>query len=59
MMNFVENMSGLTNHHFIAKCQSKYLKEKKLIISQEECIVLLDFQENYTFLVQDAIQGYL
>lgn len=53
-----QNMTILTKHHFIAKCQSKYLKDKKLTISQEECIVLLDFSENYTFLVQDAIQGY-
>lgn len=56
--SFVEHMSVLTKHHFIAKSQSKYLKDKKLALLQEECIVLLDFAENYSFIVQDAIQGF-
>ncbi|GBN70056.1 hypothetical protein AVEN_138700-1 [Araneus ventricosus] len=51
-------MPNLTKHHFIAKSQSKYLKDMKLNIPQEECIVLLDFSENYSFIVQDAIQGF-
>ncbi|GBN96229.1 hypothetical protein AVEN_174177-1 [Araneus ventricosus] len=56
--SFVGCMPNLTKHHFIAKSQSKYLKDMKLNIPQEECIVLLDFSENYSFIVQDAIQGF-
>lgn len=51
-------MPSLTKPHFIAKCQSKYLKDMKLNIPQVECIVLLDFSEIYSFIVQDAIQGF-
>ena len=28
------------------------------VIKQYTCIILMDFAENYSFLVQDAIQGF-
>ena len=49
---------SLRQHHFTAKAQSGYISSLKESLSQEEAIVLLDFAENYSFIVQDAVQGY-
>ena len=47
----------ITSHSFTAKSQSSYLKHLKEMISPDEA-VLEDFAKNYTFVVQDKIQGY-
>lgn len=48
----------LTKHHYIAKAQSTYLKLLKEKINHGEVIIIGDFSENYTFVVQDATQGF-
>jgi hypothetical protein len=53
-----EQLIKLKTHHFIAKQQSSYLRAKKESLLETECIVLGDFAENYTFVVQDEIQSY-
>ncbi len=54
-----EKILELKKHHFTAKQQSQHLKKlKDNIQEEEECIILGDFAENYSFVVQDAIQGY-
>lgn len=55
---FCEKMKKLVPHHFITDYQSKYLKQLKLNLKAGECIIICDFSENYSFLVQDAIQGF-
>ena len=50
-------MDNLTTHHYIAKAQAQYLRECKEQLSEDTALVLLDFAENYSFLVQDAVQG--
>ena len=54
----VSQISSLTNHSFIAKAQASYLSKQKESLNKGTAIVLLDFSENYSFLVQDAAQGY-
>lgn len=49
---------NLTRHHFVAKTQTNYLKELKESLHDNEAIVLGDFSENYSFIVQDAAQGF-
>jgi hypothetical protein len=53
-----EKLDKLTSHHFIAKHQSSYLAQLKNDIHQNEAVVILDFAENYSFLIQDAAQGF-
>ncbi len=53
-----ERTDKLAVHHFISKHQSSYFRNLKENLSQSECIILLDFAENYSFIVQDAAQGY-
>lgn len=53
-----KKISDLTTHHFVAQAQSSYLKNLKSYLPAGEMIVLGDFAENYSFIVQDEIQGY-
>ena len=54
----VEKLKKLLSHHFIYKQQQNFLQNKKETLSDNECIIILDFAENYTFMVQDAIQSF-
>ena len=54
----VDTISKLTVYSFIAKSQARYIKNRKDNMSETSCIVLLDFAENYQFVVQDEIQGF-
>ena len=51
----VKNIDNLTAHSYIAKCQARYLKSRKENLPDNSMLVLGDFAENYTFLVQDII----
>ncbi|KAL5487220.1 hypothetical protein EMCRGX_G019797 [Ephydatia muelleri] len=55
---FIEKLQVLSRHDFIAKEQSNYLKDRKAALNEDKVLVLGDFSENYTFIIQDAIQGY-
>ena len=52
----VNAISNLTVHSFIAKSQCRI--RKKNCVEHHACIALLDFAENYQFMVQDEIQGF-
>ena len=51
-----EKCDSCTSHHFTAKAQANYLKEQKAI--NEQAIILMDFAESYSFVCQDAVQGF-
>ena len=53
-----EKVFELCEHCFISKAQSNFLKYKKETVSQNEAIILLDFAENYSFIIQDAVQRF-
>ena len=54
----VKKVDDLTAHHFIAKHQSKFITDLKSKLSPNEILLILDFAENYSFVVQDAAQGF-
>lgn len=60
--NFIELLCAqyekLAAHHFVAKAQAAYMSSTKETLSENTALVLLDFSENYSFLVQDAVQGF-
>ena len=41
------NVCVCTEHHFIAKSQSNFFKKRKDTLNQDDCILVLDFAENY------------
>jgi len=60
---FLESLSkkiaSLVRHHFLAQKQAQYFKELKENLELEtEAVVVGDFAENYSFIVQDAAQGF-
>ena len=55
---FLEKFDLLRRHHFIAKAQSAFFQSTKETLPGDTVIILLDFTENYSFLVQNAVQGY-
>jgi hypothetical protein len=54
----VHRTDQLTSHHYIAKHQSAFLSNLKQELKPGEAIIILDFAENYSFVVQDAAQGF-
>lgn len=45
-------------HDFIAKEQARYLKERRDSLDLGEFIIVGDFAENYSFVLQDAVQSF-
>ena len=48
----------LTEHHFIAKKQSEFLRVQKASLKSDEAVLILDFAKNHSFIVQDCAQSY-
>ena len=59
---FVEALTDklyeLCHHHFTKEVQSSYLTGAKATLDDQTCLILMDFAENHSFLLQDAIQGF-
>lgn len=56
--SLIESLEKLLSHSFTAKQQSQYLNHLKETIAIGVFITLLDFSENFSFIVQDAVQGF-
>lgn len=54
----LEASANLRKHNFIAKQQASFLADLKANLKEGEVIVMGDFSENYSFEIQDAVQGY-
>ena len=49
----------LVRHHYVAQQQSQYFKQlKESLPPESEVVIVGDFSENYSFIVQDAAQGF-
>ena len=55
--SFIEKLEVLKTHDFIYKQQACYFNELKENLNEDSCISVGDFSENFTFLIQDAVQG--
>jgi len=55
---FVEKLETLKPHNFIAKQQASYLNSVKENLLPGEFLVIGDFSENYSFVVQDKAQSF-
>ena len=54
----MEKLVKLTAHSYISKCQSKYLKNHIEKLPSNSAIILGDFAENYSFVVEDEVQVF-
>jgi hypothetical protein len=59
---FVEKLTlklqQLCRHHYISDKQGKFFKQLKENLKEEECLILLDFAENYSLMIQDEVQSH-
>ena len=56
--SFLDKLETLRRHDFIAKQQSRYLAERKESLKEGEFLVIEDFSENFSFVVQDEAQSF-
>ena len=45
-------------HHFLMLQQRDYINSLKLQLKEDEAILYVDFAENYSFVIQDEVQGF-
>ena len=55
---FCEKLEVLRPHAFIAAQQASFYSDRKSTLSPRYMLVTVDFSENYSFILQDAAQGY-
>ena len=59
LIDMISNsIDKLTSHSYIAKAQSSHLKLRKENVDENTILVLVDFSENFTFIIQDEIHSY-
>ena len=56
--DLIDKLSNLQRHSFIATQQSRFMREIKEGPVDGQVLVICDFAENYSFVLQDEIQGY-
>ena len=52
------SLQKLSGHHFIAKKRGVCLKHGKENLVRRASVVLMGVAENYSYLIQDAVQGF-
>ncbi|GBM83399.1 hypothetical protein AVEN_59397-1 [Araneus ventricosus] len=57
-MLVTEKIVGLMPHSYISKIQTSYLKTRKENLKDDECLILIEFAENYNFVLQNEVQSY-
>ena len=55
---FITMMKKLVVHDFTAKMQSSFMQQKKESLKEGEFLVIADFSENFSFVVQDEVQSF-
>ena len=55
---FCEKLDVLRPHAFIATQQASFYQDRKSTLTSGEVLVVADFSENYSFVLQDAAQGF-
>ena len=55
---FVTMVKKLLVHDFVAKQQTAFMQKTKESLKEGEFLVIADFSENYSFVVQDEVQSF-
>lgn len=54
----IKKIESLIPHSYITKTQNSYMKQRKENLAFNEVLVLMDFAENYNFILQNEVQSY-
>jgi hypothetical protein len=55
---FCNKIKNYQRHDFMTKMQATYYREIKMSLKDDEVLVVCDFAENYSFVLQDEIQSF-
>lgn len=55
---FIEKLKNLLPHSLISKEQNAFLNFRKNSLKENEYVIVCDFSENVSFVVQDCVQGF-
>lgn len=55
--HFIETIPAMLKHSYIAKHQGAFFQQKRDNLKKGEVLILGDFAENYSFVIQDAVYG--
>lgn len=55
---FCKKLINLIPHNFIKQQQQEFIKDQKNILKPSEFLVMADFSENYSCVIQNEVQGY-
>lgn len=62
LSSFIEELTNdlykLSIHHYTSEIQKEYLNHCKNNLTEDTCIILMDFSENYAFIVQNSVQAW-
>ena len=58
LKGFCSDLPSFVEYDYIKKSQASFIEEKKNNLKDGEFVVCLDYSENYTCQIQDAIQSY-
>lgn len=53
-----EEINLLTVHHYVSEAQKLYLNHCKSNLNDDTCIIIMDFSENYSFIIQQSVQSF-
>ena len=48
----------MTAHGYISKSQSTYIMNQNKNLDSDTCITMIDFAENYQYVLRDEIQSF-
>uniref|UniRef100_A0A6P7F2F6 Uncharacterized protein LOC114325877 n=1 Tax=Diabrotica virgifera virgifera TaxID=50390 RepID=A0A6P7F2F6_DIAVI len=57
-LQLCKEIDDLTFHQYIADSQKNYLNHCKNNLELDTCIILMDFSENYSFIIQNSVQAF-
>jgi hypothetical protein len=56
--NLMSNLPELTCLHYTVKHWTRYLKQSNEYLLSHKGIILADFSQNYSLILQDAVRGF-
>lgn len=53
-----KDINCLTIHQYVADTQKQYLNHCKRSLELDTCVIVMDFSENYSFIIQQSVQSF-
>lgn len=57
-MDLFTGINDLTFHHYVSENQKQYFSDCKKNLNRDTCVIVMDFSENYSFIIQQSVQAF-